>query len=395
MLLEKVLDGRMVYSVDELIYPICFNMRHSIELRLKGAIEEIIKISKLRSINIYFDLAGSHDIGNIWRFFKSESEKLDIRIAKINIKLDQTINDIADVDATGQTFRYSIDKDSQKHLIDLGGVINCRILHMKFVELEKNLDSLQSFTNYLFEEYSLGTFTKSLSRADLFSIAKRLPARAQWVDESFKSLISEIRLEYKIGAKETSLACKLIQSNYEMAFFIKKYIPILGIEDSEVIELLDFWVKINPDYKDRTSKIHSFTGIDSALIDDIKRRELIKREVVETLIDSFSSEYLAGLSALFYFARDLDFSENYERFYLYELKSAKAIEENKEQVKRDFLHILSKSNLIFNILKSLYFIGLIDLAESIVKRYELDGVLEFLIDFRSGEAFNKNEIYGY
>ena len=35
-------------NVDNLIYPICFNMRHSIELRLKAAIQEIIKISKLK-----------------------------------------------------------------------------------------------------------------------------------------------------------------------------------------------------------------------------------------------------------------------------------------------------------------------------------------------------------
>jgi len=46
-------------------------MRHSIELRLKGAIEEIIKISKLKGKNLEFDLSGSHDIGNIWEFFQT------------------------------------------------------------------------------------------------------------------------------------------------------------------------------------------------------------------------------------------------------------------------------------------------------------------------------------
>lgn len=57
-------------NVDNLIYPICFNMRHSIELRLKGAIQEIIKISKLKGVSLKFDLCGSHDIGNIWSFFQ-------------------------------------------------------------------------------------------------------------------------------------------------------------------------------------------------------------------------------------------------------------------------------------------------------------------------------------
>lgn len=49
-------------NVDNLIYPICFNMRHSIELRLKGAIQEIIKISKLKGVSLKFDLCGSHAI---------------------------------------------------------------------------------------------------------------------------------------------------------------------------------------------------------------------------------------------------------------------------------------------------------------------------------------------
>jgi hypothetical protein len=42
-LLEKVISSKGLYSIDDLIYPICFNFRHSVELRLKGAIEEIIK----------------------------------------------------------------------------------------------------------------------------------------------------------------------------------------------------------------------------------------------------------------------------------------------------------------------------------------------------------------
>ncbi|MBC3957179.1 hypothetical protein [Pseudomonas triticifolii] len=42
LLIEQVILGEgLTLSVDSLIYPVCFNMRHSVELRLKGAIEEL------------------------------------------------------------------------------------------------------------------------------------------------------------------------------------------------------------------------------------------------------------------------------------------------------------------------------------------------------------------
>ncbi|TOQ18334.1 hypothetical protein CGH00_23400, partial [Vibrio parahaemolyticus] len=65
-LIDLVLSGRGIeFAVDDFIYPVCFNMRHSIELRLKGAIEELIKIAEIRDLSLEFNLSGSHDIGNI------------------------------------------------------------------------------------------------------------------------------------------------------------------------------------------------------------------------------------------------------------------------------------------------------------------------------------------
>lgn len=54
------------HPVDELVYPVCFNMRHSIELRLKGSIESLQILAKFRDKRLEFDFASSHDIGNIW-----------------------------------------------------------------------------------------------------------------------------------------------------------------------------------------------------------------------------------------------------------------------------------------------------------------------------------------
>ncbi|MEJ2046362.1 MAG: hypothetical protein P8X74_22605 [Reinekea sp.] len=362
---------------------------------MKGAIEEIIKISKLKGRNLEFNLSGSHDIGNIWRFFQNNSNQLDRRFEKINTTLDRTIRDIADIDATGQTFRYPIDSESKKHLVDVGGVISCKVLYDNFSELEKNLDTLHYFTGYLSEEYRLETYTNNLSRADIFQVSKKLSHRSEWSNEEFKEIKSSIRSQYKISSNEFSKVCNLIQRNYETAHFIKVDLNLLGLSEGQILELLIFWVKLNPGFRDRSPENISSTSINASVFEEIKNRDSIKKETLLALERSLTPEYLAGLNALYYFARDLNFSESYEATYNYELKIAQQISNNMKEATRKFLHIFSKCNLIDNLLKSLYFLNFIDLAERIVDIYKLEGVIKSLDELRSRQAFSKPDICGY
>lgn len=63
-------------------------------------------------------------------------------------------------------------------------------------------------------EYSLGTFTKSLSRADIWDISKRLPVYEEWRTEKFKEVKDEIKQEYHLGSKEFSDAVNLICNDF-------------------------------------------------------------------------------------------------------------------------------------------------------------------------------------
>jgi hypothetical protein len=382
-------------NVDDLIYPICFNMRHSIELRLKWAIEEIIKISILKGINLEFDLNGSHDIGNIWDFFQRESNLLDRRFIKINITLHQTIKDIADIDATGQTFRYPKNSESKKHLVSAGGIISCRILLIKFTELEKNLDTLHYFIGYLSDEYRFDTYTKNLSRADIFNIAKQLPDRSDWSNEEFKAIKAALISQYQISSNELCKACNLIQENYETAYFVKKDLTLLGLTEAQILEFLSFWVKLNPNFRDRSPQNITLISFDSSMFEEMVLRDAVKKETIETLYNSITPEYLADLNALFYFARDLDFSEGYQETYDLELRNAKFNANNKKEISSNFLHIFSKCNFIDNLLSSLYFLNFIDLAEEIVTLYNLEDVIEALDKLRTRSAFAKSDICGY
>ena len=77
----------------------------------------------------------------------------------------------------------------------------------------KNFDDLIYFLDNCIFEYSLGTFTKSLSRADIWGISKRLPVYEEWRTEKFKEIKDEIKQEYHLGSKEFSDAVNLIKQN--------------------------------------------------------------------------------------------------------------------------------------------------------------------------------------
>jgi hypothetical protein len=192
-LIDMALRGQgLEYSVDMMVYPACFNMRHSVELRLKDAISGLILLEKCRCRSLQFDFAGSHDIGNIWAFFAENARSVDDRYEPIINRLNKRITDIAEVDATGQTFRYPLDTESQKHLVDIA-VINFVVLKERFANLEAALDDLHHLSRHLLNEYEWGSFTKQLSRKNLFELASLLPQRSTWVNESFSAKKNELK----------------------------------------------------------------------------------------------------------------------------------------------------------------------------------------------------------
>lgn len=64
LLIDALTTGRKA-MLDTLIYPICFNLRHSVELTIKGQIEDLGKLAKLRKQPLAPDIEkvlNQHDI---------------------------------------------------------------------------------------------------------------------------------------------------------------------------------------------------------------------------------------------------------------------------------------------------------------------------------------------
>lgn len=397
ILIDLVLSKRGgEHSVDEMVYPVCFNMRHSLELRLKGAISELILIEKARCRNLQFDLAGSHDIGNIWSFFAEKAQGADDRYDPIIRRLDTKITDFAEVDATGQTFRYPLDNESQKHLVDVA-LINFVVLKRSFGELEAALDDLHRLNKYLCDEYRCGSFTKRLSRKNLFEMASFLPSRTTWAADSFGTTKEFLKKHFNIGSKELAESIKLIESHFELAPAIGITIPLLGVEEAYIEEFFSYWFKHHdlPSDKAPIEVEASEWGSEEmfeAIVNDTKRCA----EVWETVKSNLTPEKLAGLSALFYFARELDFSESYARIYEFELEEANAsFVSPEDSVRSQYFHIFDKTNALYNILRSLYFLQKVELAERLVVAYGLHEKFSWLDEARQRTLFRKSEYCGY
>lgn len=403
LIIDQVLKSRNLHlSVDEMVYPVCFNMRHSVELRLKGAIEALKVIAKCKGKQLSFDFVGSHNIGNIWSFFKNKSEIIDERFKEINDRIEPTILDLADVDATGQTFRYPINTESQKHLTDIS-IINFIVLKEKFGTLEEELDKLLHLTNFLIEEYSLGSFTNKLSRCQLFILADELPPISSWICDEFVEIKNSIREKFSLSSNDLSKAIDLIKSNYELSFKINKLLPLKGVDEYILIWFLDFWMQINPEILSRQYNVESFelNSSDilvgsSGFLESLTRDSKIKGKFKKNLNGYLTAESLAGLKALFYFAHDKMFSETYVSLYKRELEESKSnIEDGIGAVWDSLMHLADKTNFFDNLVISLYFLNYSDLAEELMQIYGTAKAFPWIEKARSRELYRLPNIAGY
>lgn len=380
-------------NVDLFIYPICFNMRHSIELRLKGSIEEINKLAEIKKEKLpSFNLSSSHDIGNIWNYFRQNSELLDLRFQKLNNLLDQTIKDIAEIDPTGQTFRYPTDKDDKKHLTEQR-IISCKVLKNKFTELEENLDNLKYLNELLIEEYKLGSFTKKFSRAQIFNLSLTLPSIDRWRLDLKKE---EITSQYSLTSNDLSKILNLVKSNYEMCSFINVKNSLIVLTDELLLDLCSIWAnKFYPDFRklytvDLAEDSNSLGETTS--FEEFFQSEINEQEILNNLEPKLTIDLIADLYSLFYFSRD---NMKYSEYYLSGFNYYKNDLKSEESLMDAFNHIFSKSNFLENIVKSLFFLNQLELAEKIVEKNNLDSYFKFLPDVRSRVIFKKSELLGY
>ena len=378
ILLDTACERGDMTLCDELVYPICFNMRHSVELRIKHAlisIDELVQLtSKGKSHQLNLDK--THDLEKLWSRFKECSNSFDDRLFECNDAIDLFVQGIANIDSNGQVFRYPFGKQDEKHLLDVGGVINLFVLRENFKDLEHGLERLRVMVAYLNEEYDCGTYTKYLSRYQLFSISKKLLNKGLWREERFKNNKEKIRVEYGLSGKKLSRGIEKILGSYQLSSEIGVYPKLKGISIDvlkKTIEAsLDYHPKVKTPLEQRGNRIiSSLDSFDMGFYKENNKNNKLK-EFCESIA---SPSVAAGVSAIFNLYKDGFFSEYYGERYSIELSGA--VKQRANQNMEDIYHYLHKSNYIEGVLRSLVILNRRELVAELLHEFELLGCFHF------------------
>jgi len=209
-----------VVFVDALVYPICFNARHFIELFLKDSIRAV---SALGPNATKVGVIATHDLAGLWADFACAIAR-DSRLVEFGMPLEDVFKDIADIDSTGMTFRYSHDLDENVHLPDIEH-ISLSVLGDRLREMFRQAEEFSGCLTVLQQEYAQSTFTGKLHRENIKAIARRLPPHEKWAEE-LKPIKKEICEQLGLSSNDFCKALVLIKRHREFAGLVGLELPL-------------------------------------------------------------------------------------------------------------------------------------------------------------------------
>ena len=268
LLTESLKDGQEVE--DLLVYPIVYNARHSIELSLKIVIKMLWEIEGKKGIKYSDEIIAerkkkihTHNIEELYKM-ACENKNIDRRIPAYFENIEDMIR-FYYFDEEGDAFKYELNKENQPHMIkNKISHISIVLLETEFKEVMEKFDELICFLRNCMDEYSLGTFTKNLSRTDIWDISKRLPDYEEWRTEKFREIKEEIKQEYHLGSKEFSEAVNLIKKNRFFSENIgceKIFGTITQEELKEYASLVKYYFEKNKFKEGNVTEWHKLDGV--------------------------------------------------------------------------------------------------------------------------------------
>ena len=123
-------------NMEDLIYPIMFNLRHGLEIWLKWKINQSVKMGLLPKA------CNGHSIGKLYKKLKSAHMRSSNIIAMFE-EVEPLFVVLDEIDGTGQVFRYDTGSRGTPHLED-EKCINVALLHDKTIEFKGKIKTIDA-----------------------------------------------------------------------------------------------------------------------------------------------------------------------------------------------------------------------------------------------------------
>jgi hypothetical protein len=365
LLLEAIVEKRLLGQRDTLVHPILYSARHAIELSIKHVLFELNKCD----VKIEPRQTHGHSLSKLWSAFKLAS-RCDSRLVELYEEINPIVKHLDGVDPDAQGFRYPNDNNNEKTL--QGKMIVDLLSTYKMVKvLQVHLKSLVNVVDVIVEERLLGSFTQDLNRPELKVLSENL-------SEAFSEDSKEKFLAIKKKWKNESL---LSSAGFERALaFIKKHREFAGNigQESELLaisrELLDQVVQF------KLSDIElDFKNKDLPIVERAKQRP-ISWDAFEALKAQLTAENVAELESLYYLTSLGQYSETYASLYEQYLGNLNFQDEarRKRECMEAFIGVFDKVSFLDYLVTSLKQVGLVSLSE---KYAELNDSVKVKYDY--------------
>lgn len=397
--------------LDFLVYPICFNMRHAVELRLKKWWKDLGMLASKREVKLKqhrdakvakdrslrgkldpfptIDEASTHDLSKLWNLVTEYASVIDSRFSKLIPLLDPYIQDIADIDPTGQTFRYPASNDSQVHLAETP-LINIRILELRFTMLFKLFDFQDQITQEMKYEYSWVDTPNQLSYHDLQSISLVL---AEYEDKEGEPIAAQakevVRDKYGLSGGIYSKTISAIKCNHYLNHSLNMINEPKHLSAEAIGVIFEVYFDYKPvdEYRTDYKRAETKTEIRVYKPDfDKMKHEIQKRaELREKLFGYLTREQIAESTALLECYSESKYMEIYDRLVEEHITYVNKMDEEelKAYISKHFFGSMILEKLSLMLLQ----MNCIDVIQPHIEEYRLTDI-SWYKSFQ-GRAFNR------
>ncbi|AWX99338.1 hypothetical protein A8139_04455 [Marinomonas primoryensis] len=349
LLLNTVLDNRLIGQMDTLVHPILYSARHAIELTIKYTLFELNKCDlKTEEAKI-----SGHNLCKLWKLFEAIAQQ-DSRLRNCYENIDPILKELDAADRDAQDFRYPVGnaKNGTPATQTLAGkrIVDLVTVREMITYLEEQLKSLQELSVIVSIERNLGTYTQDLNRDELKKLAidcgKGTPPYYPEAKKTWQK-------NYSLSGHGFGRAMKKIRSHREFAGYagVEKDLIALPIDLLDKIvqfKLIDLQTSFSSNRQLGGKLILSVNDlVDSIEIDTIASK------AYDELKEHLTAPIIAELETLYYLSYLFEYSENYVLNFEQKLS---CISDDKG-CRDSFLHVFSKTNLLQNVISSLNLVG--------------------------------------